>query len=136
MLPYMRIATLFLLMIVPLLQAENWPQWRGPGLDGVSGETGLPVKWSGTENITWKLDLPSRSGATPILWGEYLFLNVADGDNLEFWAVDRTNGKVRWKRPMAEGQLQDQQTQHVFSFTCDGWENGLGDDRNRCDQGI
>ena len=55
--------------------AEHWPQWRGPQLNGISGEKGLPVKWSATENITWKLAVPERSGATPIVWGEHLFLN-------------------------------------------------------------
>ena len=33
--------------------AEQWPQWRGPILNGVSGEKNLPVRWSATENVTW-----------------------------------------------------------------------------------
>ena len=33
------------------LDAENWPQWRGPLLNGFSGETNLPVRWSKTDNI-------------------------------------------------------------------------------------
>jgi hypothetical protein len=37
------------------LSAENWPQWRGPALNGLSAEKNLPVRWSPTENITWKL---------------------------------------------------------------------------------
>ena len=53
-----------------------------------------------------KLELPSRSGSTPIIWGEFIFLNVADGDNLEFWALDRASGKVRWKKPMAAGNFK------------------------------
>jgi hypothetical protein len=39
------------------LSAENWPQWRGPSLNGLSGEKNLPVRWSTAENITWKLHL-------------------------------------------------------------------------------
>ena len=89
-----------------ILNAENWPQWRGPSLDGISKETGLPTKWSPTENISWKLEMPSRSGSTPIIWGEYIFLNVADGDNLEFWALDRNDGKVRWKKPFGVGNFK------------------------------
>ena len=38
---------------------ENWPQWRGPNLDGTSGETGLPTTWSDTENVAWTLELSS-----------------------------------------------------------------------------
>ena len=57
---------LLLIASFGLSHAENWPQWRGPSLDGVSKETGVPTKWSTTENISWKLELPSRSGSTPI----------------------------------------------------------------------
>ena len=37
------------------LRAENWPQWRGAKLDGVSHETSLPTKWSKSENVVWRL---------------------------------------------------------------------------------
>jgi outer membrane protein assembly factor BamB len=85
------------------LFADNWPQWRGAELRGVSRETGLPVKWTETENITWKLPLPMWSGATPVIWGERIFLNVAeDEEKLSFWCVDR-EGKVLWKREMGGG---------------------------------
>jgi outer membrane protein assembly factor BamB len=86
--------------------AENWPQWRGPYGNGTSGEKGLPVKWGPQENITWRLQMPSRTGATPIIWGETIFLNVADGDNLELWAVDRNKGAVKWKGPIAGGNYR------------------------------
>lgn len=85
------------------LSAENWPQWRGPAQDGVSHETNLPVKWSTTENISWKLEMPSRTGATPIIWGDLIFLNVADGDALELWCVHRTGPRILWKRSMGGG---------------------------------
>ncbi len=64
---------------------DNWPQWRGPSLNGVSDERNLPARWTAEENITWKLSLPAWSGSTPIIWGEHIFLNVADGDNLSLW---------------------------------------------------
>ena len=50
------------------LSAENWPQWRGPAMNGISAEKGLPVKWSTEENIAWKVPMPGRSGSTPIIW--------------------------------------------------------------------
>jgi outer membrane protein assembly factor BamB len=86
--------------------AENWPQWRGPRLDGTSAETGLPVRWGPREGITWKLDMPSRTGATPIVWDDRLFLNVADGDHLELWCVRRDNGSILWKRPITGGNYK------------------------------
>jgi len=86
--------------------AANWPQWRGPDGNGISPEKGLPVSWGPEENVKWKLAMPSRSGATPILWGEWIFLNVADGEALELWAVDRTKGEVKWKASLAGGNYK------------------------------
>ncbi len=96
------VAAIFVLGIVPLA-AEHWPQWRGPMLNGISPEKNLPVQWSTTQNVTWKLAMPERSGATPIVWGDHVFLNVGEGSSLALWAVDRTNGTVRWKRPLGDG---------------------------------
>jgi outer membrane protein assembly factor BamB len=53
---------------------ENWPQWRGPSLDGTSAAKGLPTAWSESENVKWKVKLPSWSGATPIIWGDRIFV--------------------------------------------------------------
>ncbi len=93
--------------------AGNWPNWRGPDSNGTSPDKNLPVKWSDTdkggENITWKLPVKSRSGATPIIWGDYIFLNTAEADfegNLEIWCVDRNKGEVLWKRPMGGGNMR------------------------------
>ena len=93
--------------------AEHWPQWRGPSLNGISSEKNLPVRWSTTENVAWKLALPAWSGSTPIVWGNHIFLNVAeelkirDGDNLSLWCVDRVRGTVLWKRPLGGGNHQE-----------------------------
>lgn len=94
------------LLFVTCLLASNWPQWRGPSLDGVSPETDLPVKWGQKENVTWKLAMPSWSGSTPILWGDRIFLNVAEGDALQLWSVDRNKGVVEWKRPLSGGNVK------------------------------
>src|SRR5262245_47903372 len=80
-----------------LVTAENWPQWRGPMLNGISNEKDLPIKWSLTENVAWRLAMPDRSAATPIVWGDAIFLNVADGKDLYLWCVDRRQGTVLWK---------------------------------------
>ena len=93
----------------PPQRLGNWPQWRGPGLNGVSTERGLPRTWSPTEHIAWKLPMPSRSGATPIVWGDRIFLNVATAEftgDLELWAVDRNKKDVVWKRPLGGGNRQ------------------------------
>jgi outer membrane protein assembly factor BamB len=97
--------TLVLLSLVGAsLVAENWPHWRGPSMNGVSTESGLPTTWSATENVAWKLPLPAFSGSTPIIWNDTIFLNVAteaDTGAVELWAVDRSKRAVAWKRPLA-----------------------------------
>jgi outer membrane protein assembly factor BamB len=100
------IGLLLLASIGTSLFADTWPHWRGPSMDGVSPETGLPTKWSATENVAWKLPLPAFSGSTPIIWNDIIFLNVATEratGQLELWAVDRTKQAVIWKRPLSGG---------------------------------
>ena len=93
------------------VSAETWPNWRGPTRDGVSSETGLPVEWDTQRNIAWKLEMPAWSGSTPVIWNERIFINVAvDDDNIELWALDRTDGAVLWQRHLSDGnrRLQKQ----------------------------
>ncbi|HZL91555.1 MAG TPA: PQQ-binding-like beta-propeller repeat protein [Pirellulaceae bacterium] len=82
--------------------AENWPQWRGAKLDGVSHEKNLPVKWSQTENIAWRLALPGQAGSTPVVWGDRIFLTSADGADLILMCVG-TDGKQQWRQKLSTG---------------------------------
>ena len=86
--------------------ADDWPHWRGPTRNGVSAEMGLPLQWTATENIAWKRPLPDRSGSTPIISGARIFLNVAEGDALAVWALDRATGAIAWKRPLSGGNTR------------------------------
>ena len=86
--------------------ADNWPQWRGPNLNGVSNEKNLPLKWSTEDNIAWKLAMPGWSGSTPIIWGDRIFLNVADAENLFLWCVDKLKGEVLWKQSLGGGNVK------------------------------
>ena len=106
----MRIRTLGVVALVlisfAIVQAENWPQWRGPALNGVSNEKNLPVKWTTEENVVWKVAMPGLSGATPIVWRDRIFLNVAEGDNLALWCIDKAKGAVLWKQPLGGGNVK------------------------------
>ena len=108
----MRILTLGTLTILlsmlalPVANAQNWPQWRGPALNGVSNETNLPLKWSPTENVVWDLALSGWSGSTPIIWRDRIFLNNAEGDELSLLCVDRSKAAVLWKRPLGGGNVK------------------------------
>jgi outer membrane protein assembly factor BamB len=98
--------TAFGLALAVSALAGDWPQWRGPTLDGVSTETNLPLKWDQKDNVTWRLAMPAWSGSTPIVWRDRIFLNVAEGDQLQLWSVDRNKGAVLWKRPLSTGNVK------------------------------
>lgn len=73
------IAALMLSLGLAAVHAENWPHWRGPSATGVSGETGLPERWSDTENIAWKAPLRGLGISSPVVWGERVFVTSQTG---------------------------------------------------------
>jgi outer membrane protein assembly factor BamB len=95
-----------LLLFCSTALPANWPSWRGPNQNGTSPEKNLPVKWSTEENVTWKLAMPDVSGSSPVIWGEHLFLHVADSGSLYLWNIDRNNGQARWKRKIADNDYK------------------------------
>jgi outer membrane protein assembly factor BamB len=89
------------------LRAENWPQWRGPYFNGSTTEKGLPTQWSKTENVAWVAPLPGYSGATPVVWGDSIFVSSPDPQkNLLLLCLDRKDGKVRWQKVVAGGDRE------------------------------
>jgi outer membrane protein assembly factor BamB len=84
---------------VAATQAADWPAWRGPHHDGTCDETGLPVKWSATEGIAWKAELPDRGNSTPVVVGDKLFITqcTESTGRRELWCFDKKTGKSLWK---------------------------------------
>ncbi len=114
-------------------EAENWPQWRGPQNDGISNEKGLPVQWSKTENVAWRLPLPGPAGATPVIWGDQIFLtsSKAGGDLLlisvntqgqQLWEVRVSGGDqaVRGDEGNSASPSPVTDGEHVWSFMANG----------------
>ena len=117
-------------LCVQAFASDNWPQFRGPNASGVSANTNLPDKWSATENVAWKTDLPGRSWSSPIVWGDHVFLtavvNSSESDlpkkglylggnrpeppkSEHQWKVlclDLATGKVRWEKMVHQGAPQ------------------------------
>lgn len=108
------------------LQAGDWPQWRGPNRNGMA-EGGAPVKFSATENVLWKAEVPGRGHSTPVISGDRIFLTtaIADGEakasaagggggfagggaaagiphRLLVMAYSRTTGKLLWQQEAAK----------------------------------
>ena len=90
-------------IFVPWAEADNWPHWRGPHYNGVSAEKGLPVEWAEGKNVAWKLDLPGGSSATPVVWGDKIFLLAQEATQISMLCVD-TTGKALWTAKAAGGK--------------------------------
>ncbi len=56
---------------------KNWPQWRGPSANGVAPYGNPPVKWDESKNIKWKIEIPGKGHATPIIWDNQIFVLTA-----------------------------------------------------------
>jgi outer membrane protein assembly factor BamB len=54
--------------------AANWPQWRGPGGQGISDEQQIPLDWSSTRNLAWKTPVAGQGHSQPIVWDNRVFL--------------------------------------------------------------
>src|SRR5437867_10087547 len=91
-----------LIAVSATVRAENWPQWRGAKHNGISNEKNVPTKWSKTENVAWRLALPGAAGATPVVWGERIFLTSVDQSDLLLMCVG-TDGHEKWRQVMATG---------------------------------
>ncbi|MCS7470667.1 PQQ-binding-like beta-propeller repeat protein [Stieleria sp. ICT_E10.1] len=91
-------------MMVSNLDAADWPQFRGPGGQGVTSETNLPLVWSESENVAWKTELPGYGASSPIALGDRLYLTCYSG-----YGIDRENSE----------RMEDL-TLHVVCLTSDG----------------
>jgi outer membrane protein assembly factor BamB len=108
---------------------DNWHQWRGPLANGTAPKGDPPVTWDANTNIKWKAELPGRGSATPIVWGDQVFVvtaiktdRTADPTDLPktdsklekktqaptnyyqfvVLSFDRATGKLRWRQTAAE----------------------------------
>ena len=135
-------AVLAVLVCPGAAAGENWPHWRGPARTGVSAETGLPVTWGPDTNVAWKVEMPAWTGSTPIVWGERVFLNVADGENVSLWCLDRDGGRTLWVRHLSGGdrRLRKQNMsspspvtdgESVYVMTGTGWLTAFDFDGNQ-----
>ncbi len=96
------------------VNAANWPQWRGPEFNGSSPEQNLPTAWSKTEGLKWIANLPGPSAATPVVWGDHVFLTAAiqDSQQLVGIAIDRKTGKELWRKPVGTGFGRDNRSNY------------------------
>jgi outer membrane protein assembly factor BamB len=63
--------------LIATARAETWSQFRGPDGQGHSAETGLPVRWSATENVTWRVEIEGQGWSAPVFENGRLYLTTA-----------------------------------------------------------
>ncbi len=73
----MKYTSLLLLVLTLGARGENWPQWRGPGGNGVSSEKGFPREWAPDKNVAWKVEIPGRGHSSPVVWGDRIYLTTS-----------------------------------------------------------
>ena len=85
-----------LLLFFLILPASDWPQFRGPTGQGTSDEHGLPLNWSETTNVRWKVPIPGKGWSSPVIQGDRIWLTTAteDGKSLRAISVDRNTGAI------------------------------------------
>lgn len=105
---------------------SNWHQWRGPNANGAAAQSAKPpVKWDQNTNIQWALDLPGEGSATPVIWGDQVFVLSAEKTDRPaesptishesaktlppsvyyrflVTSVDRNSGAIRWQKVATE----------------------------------
>lgn len=108
---------ILLLLVAVSVVAADWPAWRGPDGQGHSRETALPVTWSATENVRWKIPLPDDGNSTPIVHGDRLFLTqaVKKANTRALWCLDRATGKQLWIKEIV---YKDAEPTHATNPFC------------------
>ncbi|MGL5095382.1 MAG: PQQ-binding-like beta-propeller repeat protein, partial [Planctomycetia bacterium] len=76
--------------------AGEWPQFRGPGGEGHSNANDLPLTWSESENIAWKVPVAGKGWSSPAILGDRIWLTTAldDGKSLRAVCLARETGAV------------------------------------------
>lgn len=97
--------------------ADNWPRFRGPNATGVTPDhPSLPDRWSTTENVKWKTEIPGYGWSSPVIWGDKVFLTTVTSDgNFE---------KPKKGLYLGEGRKEPPRGEHHWLTYCLGVANG------------
>ncbi len=110
--------TAFLLQCsISTIQAQNWPNWRGPNGDGTTSETNLPVRWDSITNVKWKSPLPGKGHSSPIVWENKLFTLSAlpeTGEKL-LLCYDSHHGNLLWQRTVVQTTFETKHADNSFA---------------------
>lgn len=90
------------LFVAASVCAADWPEFRGSAGDGDAGDLRLPIEWSETTNVAWKVAIEGRGWSSPIVIGDQVWLTTAtpDGRQLTAYCVAVDDGRVLWKKDL------------------------------------
>jgi outer membrane protein assembly factor BamB len=89
-------ATLILISFTTV--AQNWTGFRGPGGQGITDESELPVSWNDSTNIVWKVEIPGTGWSSPVIWDDLVFISTAtdSGKVCRVLALNLSTGDIIW----------------------------------------
>ncbi len=107
----------FLLLIHPVLMAEDWPCFRGPSRQGISQEIDVPVVWSMTSNISWKTPIPGRGYSSPIVYDNrvYVTTGVDEGVSLHLLCINIDTGHVVWDKEVTRQKAGQKEKRNSYA---------------------
>ncbi len=127
--PFLKFAfisfSLFLFSLISQAQlkpvdfAANWPEWRGLYNTGANPAGNPPVEFSETKNVKWKIEVPGKGHATPIVWGNQLIIQTAVPTDI---AVMKSNDAAP-ANPMSPNQTDLVHQFKVISFDKNSGKN-------------
>ena len=100
------VVLLFFLNASKASSGANWPQWRGPNGNGIVDSGNPPVTWSEAENIRWKVPISGKGHATPIIWGDQVFVLTVESSGADQNA-STVRGQGRGTRDGGRGRTGD-----------------------------
>ena len=100
--------TVIFLSLLANSSAGEWPGWRGPTGDGVVPDEKAPLEWSIEKDVKWKVKIPGKGHASPIIWGDELFLVSADEESGErlLMCLSIKTGKTLWQKTVLESPIE------------------------------
>lgn len=102
--------------------AQDWTRFRGPNGAGVSNAKGIPATWTEAD-YNWKVKLPGIGHASPVLWGEKIFVLSADPQTAtrHVLCYSATDGTKLWQRDFASTphHLHNRNSYASSTPTCD-----------------
>jgi outer membrane protein assembly factor BamB len=103
-----------ILLTTSILNAQNWPQFRGNHALGTVDKQNLPATWN-PSNIKWNTPIPGTGFSSPIVWENTIFLTTSVGNesnwrddsvphSWKIYAIDKSTGKIRWEKTAHQGK--------------------------------